>query len=120
MSRDAGNTRQNKRLEQLGKLRDEGDDAALLALMQTGDGRRVLCRIARDLGWMGEIYDAGSDRQTSYNAGRQSGARTIMGWAERVAPGEFLTAIGEATRRDVEMNELAKAATQPQKDEDDG
>ncbi len=86
--------------------------------MRTEDGRRVLSRLARDFGWMAETWDATSARQTDFNAGLQSAARKLMGWAERVAPAEFLTALGEATRRDVEAGELAKAATI--KEQDDG
>jgi hypothetical protein len=70
------------------------------------------------MGWMGDTWDANSARVTDYNAGRQSAARSLMTWAERVAPEEFLAAIAEATRRDVEQAELAKAAT-IEKDEDD-
>ncbi len=118
MARNANNPRQNKRLEQLGKLREEGDDAALAALMDTPDGRRVLARLARDTGWMGDPWDD-APRKTDRNLGRQSVGRELMAWAERVAPEQFLTAIGEATRRDVEMTELAKAAITPAKDEED-
>jgi hypothetical protein len=118
MSRDLNDTRQNRRLEQLAKLRDAGDDDALAGVMRTEDGRRVLSRLARDFGWMGETWDATSARQTDFNAGMQSAARKLMGWAERVAPADFLTAIGETTRRDVEAGELSKAATI--KEQDDG
>lgn len=117
MARDAGNTKQNKRLEQLGKLRDEGDDAALLAVLATPDGRRVLSRILRDNNWMAEVYDAASDRQTAYNAGRQKAAVETAKWAERVSPDDFMTALRDAAARDVEMNDLSKAAI-TQKDED--
>ncbi|HTE79056.1 MAG TPA: hypothetical protein VK634_00015 [Reyranella sp.] len=119
MSRDLNDPRQNKRLEQLARLRDEGDDEALAAVMRTEDGRRVLSRLARDFGWMAETWDATSARQTDFNAGLQSAARKLMGWAESVAPADFLTAIGEATRRDVEANTLGAAATL-EKDEDNG
>ncbi|WP_428659453.1 hypothetical protein [Reyranella sp.] len=118
MSRDLNDTRQNRRLEQISKLTDAGDDEALAAVMRTEDGRRVLTRLARDFGWMGETWDATSARQTDFNAGLQSAARKLMGWAERIAAADFLTAIGEATRRDVEAGELAKAATI--KEQDDG
>lgn len=117
MSRDLNDTRQNRRLEQLAKLADAGDDEALAAVMRTGDGRRVLSRLARDFGWMGETWDAASARQTDFNAGVQSAARKLMGWAERVAPADFLTAIGEAARRDVEARELAGAATIKERDD---
>jgi hypothetical protein len=117
MSRDLNDTRQNRRLEQIAKLGDAGDDGALAAVMRTGDGRRVLSRLARDFGWMAETWDAASARQTDFNAGLQSAARKLMGWAERVAPADFLTAIGEATRRDVEAGELAKAATIKERDD---
>ncbi len=119
MSRDLNSTKQNKRLVQLQKERDHGDDEALRLVMQTEDGRRVLSRLARDCGWMGDVWDSQSARQTDFNAGLQSAGRKLMGWAERVAPTEFLTAIGEATRRDVEANTLAAAATL-EKDNDDG
>jgi len=118
MSRDLNDPRQNRQLEQLARLTDAGDDEAFAAVMRTGDGRRVLSRLARDFGWMGETWDATSARQTDFNAGLQSAARKLMGWAERVAPADFLTAIGEAARRDVEAGELAKAATI--KEQDDG
>jgi hypothetical protein len=118
MSRDLDDPRQNRRLEKLAKLTDSGDDEALAAVMRTEEGRRVLSRLARDFGWMGETWDATSARQTDFNAGLQSAARKLMGWAERVAPAEFLTALGEATRRDVEAGELATAATI--KEQDDG
>ena len=118
MSRDLDDTRQNRRLEQLAKLRDAGDDDALGAVMRTEDGRRVLSRLARDFGWMGETWDATSARQTDFNAGLQSAARRLMGWAERVAPADFLTAIGEATRRDLDARELGKAATIKERDDD--
>lgn len=117
MSRDLNDTRQNRRLEQLAKLRDAGDDEALAAVMRSEDGRRVLSRLARDFGWMGEIWDAASARQTDFNAGLQSAARKLMGWAERVAPAEFLAALGEASRRDVEAGELARAATIKERDD---
>lgn len=119
MARDFNDARQNKRLEQLGRERDRGDDEALKTIMRTEDGRRVLSRLAREFGWMGEVWDSQSARQTDYNAGRQSAGRHLMTWAERVAPAEFLTAIGEATRRDVETNTLAAAAT-IEKDEHNG
>lgn len=118
MSRDLNDTRQNRRLEQLAKLRDAGDDEAFAAMLRREDGRRVLSRLARDFGWMGETWDATSARQTDFNAGLQSAARKLMGWAERVAPADFLTALGEATRRDVEAATLSKAATI--KEQDDG
>lgn len=120
MARDLNDPRQNKRLQALEKKREHDDDEALRIVMAAPDGRRVLCRLARDLGWMGDGWDPTSARQTDYNAGRQSGARDLMGWAERVAPEQFLTAMGEATRRDVEMNELAQAAITEKKDEDNG
>ena len=119
MARDLNSKRQNERLQALAKRRDHDDDEALRLVMQTEDGRRVLSRLARDFGWMGDIWDGQNARQTDFNAGLQSAARKLMGWAERVALAEFLTAIGEATRRDVEMAELAKAAT-IEKDEDNG
>lgn len=119
MARDAGNTRQNKRLEQLNRLRAEGDDAALKTMLETPEGRRLVCRIARDSGWMGDPWDD-SSRRTDFNLGRQSNGRELMAWAERVAPENFMLALREATQRDVEMNELAKAATTPSKDDDDG
>ncbi len=72
MSRDLNDTRQNRRLEQLAKLTDAGDDDALAAVMRTEDGRRVLSRLARDFGWMSETWDATSARQTDFNAGIQS------------------------------------------------
>ncbi|MCW5737028.1 MAG: hypothetical protein KIS73_23080 [Enhydrobacter sp.] len=118
MSRDLDDTRQNRRLEQLAKLRDAGDDDALAAVLRTEDGRRVLCRLARDFGWMADTWDATSARQTDFNAGLQNAARRLMGWAERVAPADFLTAVGEATRRDVEAAQLTRAATI--KEQDDG
>lgn len=117
MSRDLNDTRQNRRLEQLAKLRDAGDDEALAAVMRSEDGRRVLSRLARDFGWMGETWDAASARQTDFNAGLQSAARRLMGWAERVAPVEFLAALGEASRRDVEAGEFARAATIKERDD---
>ncbi len=116
MSRDLNDTRQNRRLAQIAKLADAGDDAALAAVLRTEDGRRVLSRLARDFGWMAETWDATSARQTDFNAGLQSAARRLMGWAERVAPADFLTAIGEATRRDVEAGQLAAAATLKEQD----
>lgn len=119
MARDVSNTRQNRRLEQLNKLREEADDAALTALIDTADGRRVLTRLARDFGWMGDAWDD-NPRRTDRNLGRQSAARDLMQWAERVHPHQFMAALAEATQRDVEMAELAKAALTPQKDEDDG
>lgn len=118
MSRDLNDTRQNRRLEQLAKLRDAGDDEALAAVMRSEDGRRVVSRLARDFGWMADTWDATSARQTDFNAGLQGAARRLMGWAERVAPADFLMALGEATRRDMEAGELAKAATI--KEQDDG
>ena len=117
MTRDLGDTRQNRRLEQLAKLRDAGDDDALQSVLRTEEGRRVLSRLARDFGWMGETWDATSARQTDFNAGLQSAARKLMGWAERVAPADFLTAIGEATKRDVEARELSRAATIKERDD---
>jgi hypothetical protein len=119
MARDVSNTRQNRRLEQLNKLREQADDEALKALLDTHDGRRVLTRIARDFGWMGETWDPSSARQTDYNAGRQSAARSLMTWAERVHPEQFMAALSEATKRDVDMAEQAKAAITPEKDEDE-
>lgn len=117
MSRDLNDTRQNRRLERLARLTDTGDDDALAAVMRTEDGRRVLSRLAREFGWMGETWDATSARQTDFNAGVQSAARKLMGWAERVAPADFLTAIGEATRRDADAVEFAKAATIKERDD---
>jgi hypothetical protein len=119
MARDLSSKRQNEKLQRLERDREHEDDEALAALLRTDDGRRVLCRFARDLGWMGRVWDAGSPRQTDYNAGRQSGASDLMEWAERVAPEEFLTAIGEATRRDKLMAEMAKAATQDKEPDDE-
>jgi hypothetical protein len=122
MARDVSNSRQNKRLEQLNKLREEADDAAFAAVLEAGDGRRVLTRIARDNHWMGAIWDATSPRQTDFNAGQQEAARSLMAWAERVSPEQFMAALAEATKRDVEMAEQAKAALTPEPSEesDDG
>lgn len=119
MPRDLTSARQNTRLRRLDERRELDDDEAFAAVLRTPDGRRVLCRFARDLGWMGSTWDAGSARQTDFNAGRQSGASDLMQWAERVAPAEFLMAISEATQRDRDLAELAKAATD-EKDEDNG
>lgn len=119
MPRDLNNAKQNARLKQLEKLRDDDDDQALRAMLNTADGRRVLSRLGRDFSWMGEIWDASNARQTDFNAGRQGAARELMGWAERVSPEQFLAAIGEATRRDVEMVSLAKAATTETNQEQD-
>lgn len=119
MSRDLNSKAQNVRLERLDQRRAEDDDEALRLVMRSEDGRRVVTRLAHDFGWVGEAWDATSERQTSYNAGRQSAARTMMTWAERVAPGEYLAGIGEATKRAVDMALLAKAAT-IEKDNDDG
>lgn len=118
MARELNNKRQNVRLQQLEKRREHDDDEALKLVMQAEDGRRVLSRLARDCGWMGDGWDSTSARQTDFNAGKRSAATQFMAWAERVAPAEFLTAIGEATRRDVEMAQLAQAAI-IEKDEDD-
>jgi len=118
MSRDLGNTRQNRRLEQLDRQREEADDEALHRVMSDEDGRRVLSRLARDFGWMGDGWDASSARVTDHNAGRRSAARQMMAWAERVSPEQFLAALGEATRRDADMALLAKAATM-EKEQDD-
>ena len=117
MSRDLNDIRQNRRLEQLAKLTEAGDDEALATVMRSEEGRRVLSRLARDFGWMGETWDATSARQTDFNAGLQSAARKLMGWAERVAPADFLTALGEATRRDLAAGELARAATIKERDD---
>jgi len=119
MARDLNSQAQNKRLERLTERRDEDDDEALKLVMQGEDGRRVVTRLARDFGWMADLWDSQSARQTDFNAGLQSAARWLMTWAERVAPAEFLAGIGEATRRDVDMALLAKAATL-EKDNDDG
>ena len=81
MSRDLNDTRQNRRLEQLAKFRDAGDDDALAAVMRTADGRRVLSRLARDFGWMGETWDATSARQTDFNAGLQSALISVFQFA---------------------------------------
>lgn len=117
MARDLGSARQNTRLRSLDKRREHDDDEALRLVMETEDGRRVLSRLARDFGWMGDVWDAASSRQTDFNAGMNAAGRKMMMWAERVAPTEFLTAIGEATRRDVEMNTLAAAATLDKEDD---
>lgn len=117
MSRDLNDTRQNRRLEQLAKLTEAGDDEALATVMRSEDGRRVLSRLARDFRWMAETWDAASARQTDFNAGLQSAGRKLMEWAERVAPADFLAAMGEAARRDVEANELARAATMKERDD---
>lgn len=119
MSRDVNNARQNKRLAALEKVREEADDESLKVVMGTEDGRRVLSRLAREFGWMGDGWDASSARLTDYNAGRQGAARQMMAWAERVSPAQFMAAIGEATARDTEMAVLAKAATL-EKEQDDG
>jgi phosphatidylserine/phosphatidylglycerophosphate/cardiolipin synthase-like enzyme len=118
MSRDLGSPRQNKRLEQLDRQREEQDDEALRRVMSDEDGRRVLSRLARDFGWMGDGWDASSARLTDHNAGRRSAARQMMAWAERVSPEQFMAALGEATRRDADMALLAKAATM-EKEQDD-
>ena len=88
MSRDLNDPRQNQRLEQLRSGQDAGDDEALAAVMRTEDGRRVLSRLARDFGWMGETWDATSARQTDFNAGR----------AERGAQADGLGREGRAGR----------------------
>ncbi len=118
MSRDLDSARQNKRLEQLDRRREEGDDEALNAMLASEDGRRVLSRLARDFGWMGDGWDSQSARQTDFNAGRRSAARQMMAWAERVSPERFMTALSEATKRDADMALLAKAATM-EKEQDD-
>lgn len=120
MARDTNNKRQNERLARLAKLREQADDEALKLMLSSEDGRRVLSRVARDLGWMGDGWDPNSARLTDFNAGRRSGAADLMKWAERVAPEHFLAAIGEATRRDKDMADQASAATQENSEDDDG
>lgn len=111
MSRDLDSPRQNRRLAQLDRQREEADDEALKAMLAGEDGRRVLSRLARDFGWMADGWDASSARLTDYNAGRRSAARQLMAWAERVSPELFMTALSEATRRDADLALLAMAAT---------
>jgi hypothetical protein len=117
--RNAGNTRQNKRLAKLIGLRDEADDEALRCVMQSEDGRRVVYALAVRFGWLESIWDSNSPRQTDFNAGRQSAAIEITKWAARVAPGEFQIAIGEATQRDKDTAELSKAAVMDTQEHDD-
>lgn len=119
MSRDINNTKQNRKLESIQRRYDEEDDESFKALLDTPDGRQIVCRLARNCGWMGEGWDANSARMTDFNAGKRSTALDFMAWAERVAPDDFHLMLREASLRDKAMNEVKAAAT-IEKDDDNG
>lgn len=119
MSRNLSDKKQNAKLEAIQKRYDEEDDEAFKALLATSDGRQIMCRLARNCGWMGEGWDANSARLTDYNAGRRSVALGFMADAERVAADDFHLMLREASDRDRLVNEFKAAATL-EKENDDG
>lgn len=121
MTRKLSDKKQNVAIEKIDRRINADDDEALKAVMGTYEGRRFIARHARDCGWLGSFWDSQNARQTDFNAGRQSAATTLMEWAERVAPEDFMQALSEATARNKERATLiAAATTEKQEDTDDG